>query len=68
MIWDGSFLPDWDAICINMMLNQADEPEIIYGSCFTRYLTQIWNTRISFPDEEIYLFDDDVKGAFRHSK
>ena len=42
------------------MLNQDDEPEIIYGSNFTIYLTQIC-TRFSYPDDEIYLFDDDIK-------
>ena len=51
-----------------MMLNQEDEPEIKYGTTFIRHLTQIWNMMISFPLDELYLFDDDVKGDFRHSK
>ena len=32
------------------------------------HLTQIWNLRISYPNEELYFFDDDVKGAFHHLK
>ena len=68
LVWDGSFLPFWYSQNINMMSNQEDEPEIMYGTDSLRHLTQIWNTRISFPSIEIYLFDDDVKGAFRYSK
>ena len=33
-----------------------------------RYLTYLWNMRISLPTQDIMIFDDDVKGAFRHCK
>ena len=33
-----------------------------------RHLTQIWNLRISYPLEDILLWDDDVTGDFRHGK
>ena len=68
LIWDGSFIPHWHSTCINMMLSQKNEPEIIYGNTFMRHLITIWNLRISHPNSDIYLFDDDVKGAFRHCK
>ena len=67
-IWDDSFIPHWGATCINMMLNHDSEPEIIYGTTFQRYLTYLWNMRISLPTQDIMIFDDDVKGAFRHCK
>ena len=51
-----------------MMLNRYDGPEVVYGDAFMHHLTQIWNICISYPNEELYLFDDDVKGAFRYSK
>lgn len=51
-----------------MILDQVDEPKIVYGESFIRYLTYVWNTRISYADEEIYLFDDDGRNAFRHAK
>jgi len=51
-----------------MMLNGQDEPEIHDGDAFLRHINRIWNLRISFPPEELYLFDDDVKGAFWHPK
>ena len=51
-----------------MMLNQKTEPEIIYGQAFIIHLQHLYNFRISYPDDEIVLMDDDVKGAFRHCK
>ena len=68
LIWDGSFQPEWNSTCVNMMLNRDDKPEVVYGDAFMRYITQIWNLRISYPNEELYLFDDGVKGALRHLK
>jgi len=50
------------------MLNRDAEPEVVYGDAFMLHLAQIWNLRISYHSEELYLFDDDVKGDFRHSK
>ena len=41
---------------------------IVYGDAFDRYLIRIWNLCLTHPDEEIYLFDDDAKGAFRYRK
>ena len=51
-----------------MMLDGKTEPQVIYGDAIQRHINRIWNSRINFPDKELYLFDDDVKGAFRHSK
>ena len=68
LIWGGSFIPHWAAICINMMLSHDSEPVIVYGSTFMKYLEYIWNLRITYPVTDIMLFDDDVKGAFRHCK
>ena len=68
LVWDGSFVPHWDAICINMILSQDTEPKIMYGETFMRHLQHLYNFRISVPNEEILLMDDDVKGAFRHCK
>ena len=60
LIWDGSFIPNWQAISINMMLTNETEPQIIYGSTFERHLESIWNLRITYPSSDILLFDDDV--------
>ena len=68
LIWAGSSIPHWGAICINMMLSHDSKPEVIYGTTFQRYLTYLWNMRITLPRLDIMLIDDDVKGAFRHCK
>jgi len=54
LIWDGSFIPSWDATSINMMLSNRSEPKIIYGDAFTRHLESIWNLRISYPYSDIF--------------
>ena len=68
LIWDGSFLPNWNSTCINMMLSHDTEPKIIYGESFQKHLETIWNLRITYPTTEILLFDDDVNSAFRQCK
>jgi len=68
LIWDGSFQPDWESVCVNMMLDRITDPTIVYGDAFDRHLINICNLRLTHPNEEIYLFDDDTKGAFRYPK
>ena len=68
MIWDGSFLPFWWSICINMMQDPSKSPSIKFGTAFTRHLIRIWNVRITHPFKDILLWDDDVSGAYRIPK
>ena len=68
LVWDGSFMIFYKSVCVNSMFNLKDEPTLAYGSAWQRHINRIWNLRISYPQEEIYLFDDDVKGAFRQVK
>ena len=51
-----------------MMLTHDTEPKIFYEKTFGLHLIEIWNRRIVTPFGDIFLFDDDVKGAFRHYK
>jgi len=46
----------------------TDELDLEYGSVFRRHLTRLYNLRITYPRETIYLFDDDISSAFRHVK
>ena len=39
LIWDGSFIPEWDSTCVNMRLNGQDEPEIHYGDALLHILS-----------------------------
>ena len=44
-----------------MMIDKKNEPELSYGHAFDRYLVEVWNQWITYPNKEIYAFDDDVK-------
>ena len=68
LIWDGSFQPDWESVYVNMIIDRTTESMIVYGDVFDRHLIRIWNLRLTHPNEEIYLFDNDTKGTFRHHK
>ena len=50
-----------------MIIDKKNEPELVYGSAFDRYLVEVWNQRIIYLDKEIYVFDDDVNESFRHA-
>ena len=68
MIWDGSFLSIWFAICINMMQDNSKSPDIHFGTSLMRHLVCIWNLRITHSFIEIYVWDDDVSGTYRIPK
>ena len=44
--------------------NHDENPPCQYGTAFERYLTWLWNLRISYPDELIVQMGDDVSAAF----
>ena len=47
-------------------MNTHNELELTYGTAWSRHLHQIGNMRISYSTTELLLFDDDIKGVFRH--
>ena len=65
-IFDGSFRPGLDYFSVNDATDVTDEWVITYGSAAASYLRWIWNLRITYPQEPIYQYFDDVKSAFRH--
>ena len=65
IIFDASFKIHPQSACPNDWTNKYDEPPIWYGSAFYRHLIRVWNLRISYPYCDIFLWDDDVSGAFR---
>jgi hypothetical protein len=68
LVFDASFILSLLSRPFNHLINMDDEPEIIFGGAWKKYLTWIYNLRITYPDLEIYLFDDDVTAAFRQPK
>jgi hypothetical protein len=67
-IFDSSFRPTHSSYGINDWTNKATEPDILFANSFQKFLTWIYNLRITYPTSEIYPIDDDVTGAFRHCK
>ena len=66
--FDGTFAVNSTATPINSVTQLADEWPISYGTAFQRQLIHVWNLRITYPTEVIYLWDDDAKAAFRQVK
>lgn len=66
LIFDASFRPSSSSVAINDVTHKSDEPPTDIGTALTRHIARIWNLRITFPSEDILLWDDDVKSAFRH--
>jgi hypothetical protein len=69
LAFDGSTKLEWDSVLpVNCMTNAANEPDLIYGTCWNKHLICIHNLRIFYPKKEIELFDNDASGAFLHAK
>jgi len=64
-IYDASFHPKLTSETINDWTNKENEPPLEFPATFQKFITWIWNMRISHPDEEIYPLDDDITAAFR---
>jgi hypothetical protein len=64
VIFDALFLLHAYSRVYNNLVSNDDEPTIIVGNAWTNFLHSIYNLRITYPDKEIYLMDDDVVAAF----
>ena len=67
-IFDSSFRPSVWCYAINDWTTKDTEPELIFGESFMLFLWWIYNLRVTCPTEEICPMDDDMSGAFRHTK
>jgi hypothetical protein len=68
LVFDASFLLSLLTRPFNHLIDMDDEPEIIFGEAWKKFLTWIYNLRIAYPNNEIYVFDDDVTAAFQQPK
>ena len=66
--FDSSFRPNPASFAINDWCDKTKEPPLYFADSFSNFLTWLWNLRISYPTSEIYPAEDDIAGAFRHSK
>jgi len=68
LVFDLSFMVDEDSQLYNADCDSELKPDIFFGNARVRHLTYIYNLHISFPNEEIFIMDDDIKSAFRQIK
>ena len=64
-VFDSSFRPEIWCNAINDWVDKTTEGQVYFPGSFTRLLSSIWNMRITYPNEPIFIGDDDVKNAFR---
>ena len=66
LIFDASFRPCSKYVALNDSTDVSHEWVITYGTAASSYLNWVWNLRLTFPQQAIYQYFDDVKNAFRH--
>lgn len=66
--WDASTKYGPDEIVLNEVTPMDMEPLITFGHTKKKFLTDIYNARISFPDRTILLAMADIKACFRHGR
>ena len=64
-VFDSTFCPEIWCNVINDWVDKSTEGQVHFSGSFVRLITSIWNLRITYPDQPIYIGDDDVKNAFR---
>ena len=67
-ISDCSFHPEPWCHAINDWTNKDREGPVTFAPAFMDTCIWLYNLRISYPHDELYLGDDDISGAFRHLK
>ena len=65
---DASFHPADDAMGVNDWTNKDNELPVIFQHSETLFYKELYNLRISFPAEDIFIGDDDIQGACKHVK
>ena len=68
LIFDGSFALHPHSGYVNKWTCKHNEPPLVFPAALTNHLRRIYNLRITYPNEEILLWDDDVSSAFRWVK
>jgi len=67
-IFDSSFRPEPWCWAINDWTSPDNEPPLTFSTAELEFMVWLYNLRVTYPDLEIYLADDDISGAFRLMK
>ena len=65
LVWDGTTKHDKDDVVSNDYVPTEDEPPITFGRTLRDFSTHLYNTRVSYPDQEISIAAADIKACFR---
>ena len=55
LLFDARFRPGPASLSLNDTTRASNELPVAYGTAFVRQLCQIYNLRVSFPEEDILL-------------
>ena len=64
-IFDSSFRPHPWCSAINDWTDKDNEPRLTFAGAELGFMVWLYNLRVTYPDREIYIADDDISGAFR---
>ena len=64
-VFDSTFRAQIWCNAINEWVDKTTEAQVYFSGSLIRLITSIWNMSIIYPDQPIYIGDDDVKNAFR---
>lgn len=67
-IFDSTFRPEPWCSAINDWTTKDTEKEVLCAYAEIEFMTWLWNLRITYPDRDLFIGDDDVSGAFRWLK
>ena len=68
LIWDGSTKLFWWEETMNEHTPTENEPNITFGLVILSFCTWLWNLRISFPEEKIWLAFIDISACFHYPR
>jgi hypothetical protein len=64
-IFDSSYRPFPWCSAINDWTHKDNEPPLTFAGAEMGFMVWLYNLRITYPNLEIYIADDDISGAFR---
>ena len=68
VVWDGTTKIEWDDVVLNEISQSEGEPEVTFGMAKVLFYQYVYNLRVSFPNEPIFLALADVKACFRYPR
>ena len=65
LVWDATTKLEPDDVVTNDYVRLDGEPPITFGRTLRDFATHLYNTRVSYPDQDIDIAAADVKACFR---